>query len=188
MKFGSQKRDESFGSHKIVNKSSSNRILFVPRYITEQTQKTFQEYWKRKQEAVAYWFGKENDHDKIDIVLSLVIPKALHSGGNFEVPAEQSAKVGKTLSSQELICLVQIHTHPGDSGIHSWYDDENTISKRNGFLSLVMPQFGNIGVYDLSNITVHECWNNKWQILDDNAKSKRIVIIDDFIDFRIEDL
>ncbi|MDC8451674.1 MAG: hypothetical protein LV477_02045 [Candidatus Nitrosotalea sp.] len=188
MKFRNKTHDESFGSHKIVSKSNSNRVLLVPSYILEQTQKTFRYYWKKNQEAVAYWCGKENDQDKTDVVLSIVIPKAFHSGGNYEVPADESTKIGKTLSARELVCLAQIHTHPGDSGNHSWYDDENSISKRNDFLSLVMPHFGNIGIYDIQDITVHECWETKWVILDNQAKSKRIVIIDDFVDFRVEDL
>lgn len=180
------KNKHNKSSRKIIGKS--NRVLLVPRHILEQTQKAFVEYWKKNQEAVAYWFGKENEHEKIDIVLSIAIPKAFHSGGNYDVPAEQAAKVGRTLSSQGLVCLAQIHTHPGDSGIHSWYDDANAISTRNGFLSLVMPYGGNIGVYNLNNITVHECWGGEWAILDDHAKSKRIVIIDDFVDLRVEDL
>src|SRR5438876_10081873 len=130
MKFRNKSHEGSFNGHKIVSKSNSNRVLLVPRYLLEQTQKTFLEYWKRNQEAVAYWFGKENEQDKTDVVLSIAIPKAFHSGGNYDVPVEQSAKVGKTLSNQELVCLAQIHTHPGNSGNHSWYDDENAMSKR----------------------------------------------------------
>ena len=138
-------------------------------------------------ESVVYWYGKEFDSEKQDIVLSAAIPKPIRSSGNYEVPEKETTKLGHGMAEHGLVCLAQIHTHPGGCSEHSAYDDAHSISRRNGFLSLVAMNYGNVPYFDLSQITIHEAWNGEWLILGEQAKAKRIQIVDDF-DSRTIDL
>jgi hypothetical protein len=85
------------------------------------------------------------------------------------------------MAEASLVCLAQIHTHPDDVQAHSPYDDSHAVSRRNGFLSLVVVNYGNTPSFDLKDIVVHESWNQEWLILDERAKSGRIRVIDDFV-------
>ncbi len=184
MKLGKFSSSYLLARHNIVSRSRSKRTLLISRNILYGTSEIFAEYSKKQQEAVIFWYGREFEADKIDVVLSLAIPKAEHSSGNYHVPMKEATKVGHAMLEKSLVCLAQIHTHPGTNTTHSDFDDDNAISKRNGFLSLVAPRFGVKPLRDLSDVSIHESWNNNWEILDVKAKSQRIVIIDDFLDFR----
>ncbi len=126
-----------------------------------------------------YWYGKESMYEREDVVLSVVHPKAHRTSGNFEVSEVETTVIGHRMAGLSLVCLAQIHTHPDMINEHSSYDDNHAISRRNGFLSLVAVNYGNIPRFDLHDLTVHESWDKEWLVLNDSAKSKRIRLIDD---------
>jgi hypothetical protein len=161
--------------------------LFVPYTSLETTFRSFIPYWKRGVESVAYWFGKEFEKEKEDVVLNVVIPKATHNPGNFQVPEVESTRIGHQMAEMSLVCLAQIHTHPKHIATHSLYDDSHAISGRNGFLSLVVTHYGGVANFDLNQMSVHEAWDHEWVVLEDNAKIERIRIVYDF-DARVSDL
>ena len=164
------------------------RLLLIQRHVLDLTHSKFLSYWKRRQEGVAYWFGKKSVSDLYDVVLAVVVPKAYHSSGNYEVPVEETTRMGHMMLDVGLTCLAQIHTHPPGVRQHSGYDDEHAISTSESFLSLVFQDYGNIRAGDLEDITVHERRSGQWVVLGDEAKRQRIMIVEDDVDLRVGDL
>lgn len=170
--------------HKILSKSESDRVLLVSKETLFKTYELFQEYLKKQEESVVYWYGIESIKENKDHVICMVIPKAEHSYGNYFVSSEEAAKMGKKMMGVGLVCLAQFHTHPGKNTEHSDYDDEHAISNRNGFLSLIAPEYGNYSPFCIQAVSVHESWNGDWFMLDNLAKTSRIHITDNAIDLR----
>lgn len=173
-----------FKRHKIISESKSGRILTVNEDILVRTHELFQEYFRKKEEAVVFWYGKESMKENQDYVVCAVSPKAKHSFGNYLVSSEEATKMGKEMINKGLVCLAQFHTHPGKNTEHSDYDDEHAISTRNGFLSLIAPEYGKYRPQSIQQIFVHEAWKGEWFILDDVAKTNRIHVIANSIDVR----
>jgi len=167
---------------------SKPRVLLVPRHALELTGQKFLPYWHRREEAVAYWFGIRSVSDGVDVVLSVVVPRAHHTGGNYEVPVEETTRMGHLMLEAGLTCLAQIHTHPPGVRQHSIYDDQHAISTSERFLSLVFQDYGNVRVGDLRDVTVHEAFYDRWVVLKDDQKDQRIKIIEDDVDLRVGDL
>ena len=173
-----------FKRHETISESKSVKILTVDEDTLVKTHELFQEYFRKKEEAVVYWYGKESIKEKQDHVVCVISPKAKHSFGNYFVSSEEATKMGKKMISKGLVCLAQFHTHPSKNTEHSDYDDEHAISDRNGFLSLIAPEYGQYSPKSIQQISVHEAWKGDWFILDKIAKTNRIHVITNSIDVR----
>lgn len=164
--------------------SPNNHKLLVSNLILKRTEDIFAKYHARRLEAVAYWHGIEGGVDGHDAAMSVVVPKARHSAGNFEVSVEETTKMGRLMTDMSLVCLAQIHTHPDKIIYQSWYDEQNALSNRDGFLSLIVPEYGGVSLRGLRKVTVYERWAGQWLLLSPEGVNKRIKIIDDFVDLR----
>ena len=187
MRLGRRKGFESDGGVEAAA-SPSNRRLLVQRSLLEKTHRVFFDYWLKGFEGVAYWHGMENDRGATDIALALVVPESKNTLGNFEVTTEETTRMGHLMAKKGLVCLAQVHTHPGMLLSQSKYDEQHALSRRDGFLSLIVPEYGNVSLYDLENVSVHESWAGSWVSLDKIAKGKRVQIVDDFLDLRLKSL
>ena len=170
------------GNH--MRKSKSGRILMVQRHIVQQSYNALHEHCDKGLESVVYWYGLELHDLNTDIVVAVAIPNADLHNMRYEVSAEEAARMGKVMMTNSLVCLAQIHTHPGKDTNHSRYDDLNSISTRNGFLSLVAPNYGCRLDLGLDKVSVHEAWDARWYQLARPARKQRIRIIEDLADLR----
>ena len=174
--------------HEILRASKCDRRLAVPRRLVDATYDIFAEHGNRREESVVYWYGAESlcagRGGKVDLVAAVGAPRGRYAGGHFEVRADDAARLGRAMMPQSLACLAQFHTHPGRGTEHSAYDDENAISRRDGFLSLVAPCYGGAGRSLRDGVTVHEAWDRRWYVLDEGALEKRIAVFDDVVDQR----
>ncbi len=173
--------------HITLSNSKSERQLIVNKDILLKTHESFQKYMIEQNESIIYWYGIESFKENKDYVTCVVAPKAKRTPRNYFVTANDAAKMGKKMIEMGWICLAQFHTHPRKDTEHSDYDDEHTISTRNGFLSLVAPEYGNYSPLNFEEISIHESWDNVWDILDDPTKLTRIHVIDSFVNFEIGD-
>ena len=164
--------------HRVLTASPTGRTLLVQKELVQKTYEVFAKHGARGNEAVAYWYGAECEGGCADAVLSVAAPNARCTPYNYSVDREEMARVGREMASRHMVSLAQLHTHPGDVTEHSEYDDENAISRRNGFLSLVAPRYGMAGAAMLEGVTVHEAWKGQWHILGGSARRMRIVAVD----------
>lgn len=174
--------------HEVLRASKSGRRLAVPRRLLDATYDIFAEHGDRREESVVYWYGAESLRTgrggKIDLVAAVGVPRGRYAEGQFAVQADDAARLGRAMMSQSLSCLAQFHTHPGRGTEHSDHDDENSISMRDGFLSLVAPCYGGAGRSLRDGVTVHEAWGRRWYVLGGGAAEERILVIDDIVDQR----
>ncbi|MFB6077128.1 MAG: hypothetical protein ABEK12_03290, partial [Candidatus Nanohaloarchaea archaeon] len=72
--------------------------------------------------------------------------------------------------------LAQVHSHPGVAR-HSPVDEEKAVSFHEGFVSIVVPDFGETPVYDLRDCGVYVySATDGWRLLDDDEIKDRFVI------------
>ena len=164
--------------------NKSNRILLVQKHIIQQTYNVFKDGCGNGLESVAYWYGQASLDETKDAVLTVAVPDARRYATQYEVPERATTKMGKMMIKKSLVCLAQIHTHPGRYTMHSDYDDSHAISIRDGFLSLVVPDYGCRQDLNLSGVSVHEAWGRHWRLLTKVAKRRRICIVEDVVDLR----
>ena len=169
-----------------IRKSKSGRILLVQKHIIRQSYEAFRDYCRRDLESVVYWYGLETPDVNKDIVMAVAIPDAQRHHRRYEISEEQASAMGKAMIKASLVCLAQFHTHPLNNTHHSLYDDQNSLSCRDGFLSLVAPNYGCRQDPELKDVSVHEAHNARWYRLTRPAVQKRIHIIDDVIDLRCD--
>lgn len=167
-----------------VRRSKSGRVLLVQKHVIRQSYEVFGDGCRQGLESVVYWYGLESPVSGADVVVAVAVPDAQRHPTWYETPAEQAATMGKAMAEASLVCLAQFHTHPGRNTRHSLHDDQNSISIRNGFLSLVTPCYGCRQDPGLKNVSIHEAWDARWHLLAKPAGRQRIRIVDDILDLR----
>lgn len=158
----------------------------MQRHIIRQSYKAFGDYCHLGLESIVYWYGLEPFESNTDIVMAVAIPDAQRHHTWYEISAEQASVMGKVMAGESLVCLAQFHTHPERNTTHSLYDEQNSLSHRDGFLSLVAPNYGCKQDLELSRVSVHEVWDARWYLLTRPAARQRIRIIEDIVDLRAD--
>jgi hypothetical protein len=162
---------------------ASGRTLLLPSHIWEGTVRHFEPFRARRVESAVYWHGIENDKDRIDVVTTLTFPDGRWGPGNYSISEEANAQVAKLVRSFLLVPLAQVHTHPpGCEARHSSWDDAHAMSLGDGFLSLVLPQYGVADPGSLSGAGVHERAHGRWILLSHEHVLKRIRLTPSFMD------
>jgi hypothetical protein len=126
----------------------------------------FSSYRSRGVEACCLWYGPKSDVGELNIT-ALIIPKQINRIGSFHLTGEAIGEVADATRPLGLIARAQVHTHPGSCVGHSFYDDENVISRR--VLSIVLPDYGRPIVDWPSEVGVHALTNDAWEQLSDIA-------------------
>ncbi|MFL5758977.1 MAG: hypothetical protein ACJ789_04520 [Thermomicrobiales bacterium] len=164
--------------------ASPVRRVILPRSVICDTHQFFQPYRRAKVEAVCFWFGVTCQG--LQVVTTVAAPQLRQSRGYYQVIPESLHRLAADMRRQGLTNLAQVHTHPSSGVDHSYYDDENAYSTREGALSFVWPHYGAGLDYELAGIGVHERRGGRWERLDHPQVAQRIQIIDGFADFRWE--
>lgn len=146
-----------------------NKVYYVPYTIMEETKKFLIEKGKVYEEAFVLWKGTRISDDEFKVT-GYIIPKQTASnnlcGYSFDIDSEEIERMNSQLYKNSEMGLIQVHSHPGCSTIHSNRDDDLCILGKKGALSVVLPDFGNTNFTDFSNATVHiQTGVHKWDII-----------------------
>lgn len=121
-------------------------------------------------EAIAYWAGVQ---DGADIQVARLITPLAYRGERFVfVPVEEVSRVVNECASLDDFLVAQLHTHPADED-HSEVDDCGTVSKRDGFISLVLPFYGRSCTVECPSWFGYQLVNGVWA----NFDKERICVI-----------
>lgn len=93
-------------------------------------------------ECVVYVTAANETPRKAD---GFIHPRHSRSAVATEVALDDLTRIWTELSATNKRIVCQVHTHPG-SAFHSSRDDELPVVHSNGFLSLVLPAFGQTGL------------------------------------------
>mgnify|MGYP001436858100 CR=1 FL=1 len=153
----------------------------VPIGVMRDTKEFLIEQGRKDHEAFVLWKGKQ-ETDSTYIVTGVIIPeqRAIRSafGYAFDLSEKSINNVLNELHRTNEIGLIQVHSHPGSSAIHSSRDNELSLLGRKGSLSIVLPFFGNIEFENFSKTKVHILTDlHLWQILSPNQVNQMLTIM-----------
>jgi hypothetical protein len=132
----------------------SGGIVYVPQPIWEETLEWIRHYGRHASEGLVFW-GGVTDGIGSATVTCLVAPNHAAMGGTVKLLPELSRALVRSHRHLDLKLLAQVHSHDGKWVDHSAGDDEHAASFHDGFLSLVVPDFGS-GVTRPNECGVHE--------------------------------
>ena len=150
-------------------RTSYSRIL-VPRSVVAETLNALRRFGLV--ENIVYWVGVEEGDDAK--IVRLVEPEAYRRRQYVHVAAEEVARVVNELYERGEILVVQLHTHPTVED-HSETDDCGTVSKRSGFISLIVPFYALLSEPDVPLWFGYELQDGTWS---DFEVTKRLVVYD----------
>ena len=129
------------------------RTYRIPASIVRESAETLRTLSGGRRESVVLWQGKLLDELTAEIT-GLVVPRQVTGPYHFNIPlAERLALIEEVAEVEEFI-LIQLHTHPRQA-FHSPADDRMAITKHQGAVSIVVPNFGRDWQGDFVDTTVH---------------------------------
>lgn len=158
-----------------------NVIYNIPINIMAKTKEFLVSKGKQDSEGYILWKGiKKNDTEYQ--VTGFVIPEQVAIknvyGYAFDISARAIEKVTVELFKNREIGLIQVHSHPSLSTIHSQRDNTLSLLSRKGAISVVVPHFGNVEFNDFSRTTVYmQTGIYKWDIVPKNQVSNILRIV-----------
>jgi proteasome lid subunit RPN8/RPN11 len=158
----------------------SIETYYVPTAVLRQTQQYIEKHGERGHEAYVFWAGGVAGDEAY--VMSCVYPTANARHGGVKVPLDKMTEINRELYDRDQLILAQVHSHPGIAR-HSDVDEEKAVSFHEGFVSIVVPDFGETPVYDLRDCGVYTyTQDEKWRLLDEDEIVDRFVIEDTSIE------
>ncbi|MGH3217860.1 MAG: Mov34/MPN/PAD-1 family protein [Streptosporangiaceae bacterium] len=125
-----------------------------------------------RHEGIVFWAGRRDGADQI--VVTVIVPRAIHGRGFVHVPADQVGEVAFESRSRRLVLLSQVHSHPGDDTRHSDADDDLVLMAREAMFSVVVARYGDGGISPAEGAGIHQFQDGRWVQISD-ADSSLIV-------------
>lgn len=128
------------------------------------------------EEAAVCWAGTMAG--EVALVTTVLRFVTASSHGAVHVTPESSGLLYAHLHARGLTLLAQVHSHPA-SAFHSLVDERSPHSPERGFLSAVVPYFGDCAFDDFSAWAVfQQVRYEKWRELSREEKRARLHILD----------
>ena len=115
--------------------------VVLPNRILEKTIDVLREYGRKMLECHALWVGGASQ-DAFE-VSDVWVPDQHCTAITYEVDELEVFRINKALHDAGLICMCQVHTHPG-TAFHSSVDDAGSELALPGSLSVVVPYYGQV--------------------------------------------
>lgn len=148
--------------------------FYVPTAVLRETQAYIEEHGAEGTEAYLFWAGAVADGEAY--ISTCVYPTANARHGGVKVPLRKMTEINLELRDRDQVVLAQVHSHPGVAR-HSSVDEEKAVSFHEGFVSIVVPDFGETPVYDLRDCGVYVYTaGDGWRLLDEAEVEEQFVI------------
>jgi hypothetical protein len=121
-------------------------VYVICEEVIDFTIRILKEYGAEKPaaEGVVYWAGRLHENEWH--VCAAVAPAVQASRYGFQTGYDTNGRFVSFLCDNELRYVSQVHSHPSTYVNHSPVDDEETAFRREGLLSIVVPDFGRNGL------------------------------------------
>jgi len=142
----------------------------VPPSITTETIAHLRRY--RVTEAVCFWLGTPGAEQRARIS-EIWVPEFTATPVSYDIQPLEMLRLKQHLDEKSLALLVQVHSHPGGA-FHSRRDDLNAASPWPGFISVVVPDHGNISGGFWESVEIYELLGSaSWKHLETREKLER---------------
>ena len=190
---------------KIECEEEQKNWLVVPRFIVNQTLGYIREIGEKKQEGLLFWAGIKSG--QTSFVTSCIFPTAraqqlvvdakpcmfvpvnpevyIHkfSEPGIQLSSAESAKIISEASKRCIVILAQVHSHEGNA-YHSGTDKKYPFDTTEGFLSIVVPEYGKYDDF-LSSSAIFECGcDETFKLLTPQEIDTKIKVIDNIINLQ----
>ena len=129
----------------VSERPANLEILLVPETIAAATLTHLRAAAARRCEEFAFWSGHALS-ERTAIVSRAFHPRTTQSSGHVSIDDdEQLLAMTDLVHEHDELVLCQLHTHPKDA-FHSEIDDQGAFTDEVGFLSFVLPDFGERGL------------------------------------------
>lgn len=116
---------------------------------------------RRHDEGLALLAGGTSADSSAAYATVCFIPRRGHWGGGVRLEQPELVSLNTALTQHDLQLLAQIHSHPGNFG-HSPGDERLALSYREGFVSIVIPDFAQAKALKPEDCFVYE-YKREWQ-------------------------
>lgn len=138
--------------HAIYDRFALHKIR-IPLYVLNESQTNLKNHGSQGHEGMVLWTGVKSDHEAI--VRSCIHPRQICTAVSYDIPLDESQALNIILANKKEVILAQVHSHPG-AAFHSSRDDAMPFTYTVGFFSLVIPNFCNGNIENLSDIRIWE--------------------------------
>lgn len=134
-------------------------------------------------EDVLYWAGCELGDTWV--LTSCIRPSASTTAGSFRTSAADNAHVVAYVAQHRLSLLAQVHTHPDHRVGHSRGDDLGAFMRFEGYLSVVVPHYGNRGILPIAACGVHQFCDERFRRLHEREVVAMFHVLPIGVDYRL---
>ncbi|PLR75276.1 hypothetical protein CU633_21955 [Bacillus sp. V3-13] len=173
----SNKKDNTVEKRTIKIKPTNIPKFIIPLSVMNTTKRALRVAGRNGVEGLVFWSGVIGEGDVAFIKRAIVPSRLMASRVHATITEKDLNEIYCTLRSHNEFLLAQVHSHPG-AAFHSDTDDENAISFKKGFISIVVPFFGQVPFADLSQCKVYEYDGGQiWKALSRNEQTSRFKIV-----------
>jgi len=166
------------GKRRSIPYPGSGNQVYIPVSVWDQTLEALRYYGKFRSEGLVYWGGIIGGQQE-SLVTSLLRLNHSPQGGHVRPTEQEMRHLIRTLRERDEKLIAQVHSHPG-AAFHSDGDDANATSYHDGFLSLVIPKYGQ-GVTSLAECAIYE-FRGEFEHLSNQEVSDRFCLYSQSID------
>lgn len=159
---------------------------YIPLKIIQATDVYMRNHRRFNAECFVFWGGYLINANEAQIV-TLYYPKSISSYGRVYLSTKDITLLNQALRERDQLLLVELHTHPpgaslGTEGQNS-VDASNALCYHQGFISIIVPNFGYPYFYDLRNYHIFEYKSKcEWKQLNFQEIEERFIIEDSVIE------
>lgn len=150
--------------------------MWIPKTVIFETESHLRKHALVNEEGMVVWSGVVERDTRV--VRTCLHPRQSCTVISVNVPVEEAQQINAALHEKGEILLAQVHSHPGDA-FHSHTDDNFAITFTLGFISIVVPFFGQRGLSDLCRcgVWIHEGFG-KWRRLTEAEIKTALIIVE----------
>jgi hypothetical protein len=160
--------------------SNINRIKpeFIEKFIicknvVEDTKKLIIKYGSKKKECIVFWSGILDG--EVAYIKTVICPRFEATSISAQLNNQALEYIHNILLENKEFIFIQVHSHPGVA-FHSTEDNSGALSYKIGFISIVVPYFGDY-MEEIKDCAVFEyAGNSNWNELSADNIINRFII------------
>ena len=153
--------------------------LYVTEAVWKMTLLALAPYAEASVEAGCLWYGFRLNAQTVATLVG--VPRQSNRRQNFAIAPDDLAVLSNAVARHGVVCVGQVHTHPGTDVSHSGWDDQQVVSIK--ILSLVLPNYGR-GTLSPHDSGVHRCVDGVWRRMTRSEAEASLSLVPSAVDTR----
>lgn len=148
----------------------------IPFAVIEATARLMRRFGAERRECYVWW-GGYFDSLGTGQVLTAILPETPTEYGRIHLDRRELRVLQETLRGLDQVLLFELHTHPPGAGGQNEVDAAHPAAPYPGFITVVVPDFGDVNLADLSECHVYEYVGEKrWRELGSQEIRSRFIV------------